>query len=81
MAKSKGGGATTTTPSRKRTPSKTRSDKPRTSNSKKSTSGAMAISYEQIAQKAYEIWLRKGRPVGQDEQNWHEAELELKGRL
>ncbi|MCC6683374.1 MAG: DUF2934 domain-containing protein [Phycisphaeraceae bacterium] len=33
--------------------------------------------HEQIAQRAYEIWLRKGRPVGLDEQNWKDAELEL----
>ncbi len=36
--------------------------------------------HEQIAQRAYEIWLRKGRPVGLDVQNWKEAELELSVR-
>lgn len=33
---------------------------------------------EQISIRAYEIWLRKGRPIGQDEANWLEAEAELK---
>lgn len=32
------------------------------------------LSHDEIARRAYEIWLSKGRPVGQDEQNWHEAE-------
>ena len=36
------------------------------------------ITHDQIAQRAYEIWLAKGRPPGQEEQNWHEAEAELK---
>lgn len=33
---------------------------------------------EQISVRAYEIWLRKGRPLGQDTQNWLEAEAQLK---
>lgn len=37
-----------------------------------------APSTEQISKRAYEIWLRKGRPLGQDTQNWLEAEAELK---
>ena len=39
-----------------------------------------APSTEQISKRAYEIWLRKGRPLGQDTQNWLEAEAELKTR-
>ncbi len=38
-------------------------------------------SKEQIDIRAYEIWLRKGRPLGQDTQNWFEAEAELKASL
>ncbi len=34
-------------------------------------------SHDQIAAKAYEIWESKGRPVGQDDDNWREAELVL----
>ena len=37
-----------------------------------------APSTEQISKRAYEIWMRKGRPLGQDTQNWLEAEAELK---
>lgn len=31
------------------------------------------IKHDDVAAKAYEIWLAKGRPIGQDEQNWLEA--------
>ena len=34
-------------------------------------------SHEEIAARAYEIWLKKGRPQGQDVQNWNEATREL----
>lgn len=37
----------------------------------------MKLDHNQIAAKAYEIWLAKGRPTGQDEQNWREAEALL----
>lgn len=37
-------------------------------------------SRDQINVRAYEIWLRKGRPPGQDQQNWFEAEAELLGK-
>ena len=37
--------------------------------------------HAQIAQRAREIWERKGRPQGQDEKNWHEAEEELKREM
>jgi hypothetical protein len=42
-------------------------------------SGASAtLTYEQIAQRAEAIWLKKGCQPGQDEQNWREAEAQLK---
>lgn len=34
--------------------------------------------HEQIAKRAYEIWVAKGRPVGLDEENWRQAEAELR---
>ena len=37
----------------------------------------VTLTHDQIAARAYEIWLRKGRPTGQDEQNWRQAEAEL----
>ena len=40
--------------------------------------GAAAPSHEAIARRAYEIWERKGRLDGQCQQNWQEAEAELR---
>jgi len=37
--------------------------------------------YEQIAQRAREIWTKKGCLPGQDEQNWLDAERQLKAEL
>jgi hypothetical protein len=36
---------------------------------------------DQIAQRAREIWTKKGCLPGQDEQNWLEAERQLKAEL
>jgi hypothetical protein len=33
----------------------------------------VVLTHDQIARKAYDIWLAKGRPTGQDQTNWHEA--------
>ena len=38
----------------------------------------MTISYEQIAQRAFEIWDREGRPPGKDKEHWFRAEEELR---
>jgi len=43
--------------------------------------GAVTPTYEQIAQRAAEIWKKKGCLPGQDEQNWLEAERQLKAEL
>jgi hypothetical protein len=40
--------------------------------------GAMTISYEDIARRAYEIWEREGRPAGNEQENWGRAEEELR---
>lgn len=37
----------------------------------------ITISRDEIAQRAYLIWLAKGKPQGQDEANWLQAEAEL----
>lgn len=37
----------------------------------------MTLTHDQIARKAYEIWLAKGCPQGQDHVNWKEAEAAL----
>jgi len=39
------------------------------------------ITYEQIAQRAHEIWVKQGCEHGQDQQNWLDAERQLKVEL
>ena len=39
------------------------------------------IPHDKIAARAAEIWERKGRPHGQDVQNWVEAEAELRAEF
>lgn len=34
-------------------------------------------SHAEVAKRAFEIWVRKGRPVGRDLENWNDAEREL----
>ncbi|MBM4027302.1 MAG: DUF2934 domain-containing protein [Planctomycetes bacterium] len=41
-------------------------------------SKAVNITREQIALRAHEIWVKNGCQHGQDEQNWLEAERQLK---
>lgn len=38
----------------------------------------MTLDHDQIAERAREIWEQRGRPYGQDEQNWREAERQLR---
>ena len=40
--------------------------------------GGLFPSVEQITRRAHEIWMRKGCPEGSAEQDWFEAEQELK---
>ena len=37
----------------------------------------VAPTFDEIAARAYDIWVRKGRPHGLDHENWKEAEAEL----
>ena len=39
------------------------------------------IPHDKIEARAYEIWVRKGKPHGQDLQNWVEAEAELRAEF
>ncbi|WP_411755786.1 DUF2934 domain-containing protein [Sinorhizobium meliloti] len=34
---------------------------------------------ERIRRRAYEIWERDGRPDGEHDRHWHQAEKELEG--
>jgi hypothetical protein len=36
------------------------------------------IPHDKIAMRAYEKWVKRGRPHGTDQQDWAEAEAELK---
>ena len=38
----------------------------------------MTITYEQIAQRADEIWEREGKPEGKEQEHWLKAEEELR---
>jgi len=50
--------------------------------SSKSGAGAQVRpTHEQIAERARTIWLEQGCLAGQDEQNWHDAEAQLKAEL
>ena len=39
------------------------------------------FSHDKIEARAYEIWVRKGKPHDQDLQNWAEAEAELRAEF
>ena len=39
--------------------------------------GQGGMDHERVSQRAYEIWLEKGRPHGQEEENWAQAVREL----
>jgi len=45
------------------------------------TTKPVKIAREQIAQRAHEIWVKNGCKHGQDEQNWLEAERQLKAEM
>ena len=38
----------------------------------------MTITYEQICERAYEIWEREGKPLNKDCDHWLQAEEELR---
>jgi hypothetical protein len=37
--------------------------------------------HEQVSKRAHDIWVKKGSKPGQDEQNWLEAEAQLRAEL
>jgi hypothetical protein len=41
----------------------------------------VTLNHEQVAERAKAIWKQRGCPSGQDEQNWFEAEKQLKMEL
>ncbi|MCU0913690.1 MAG: DUF2934 domain-containing protein [Planctomycetes bacterium] len=45
------------------------------------TTAPARITHEQIARRAHDIWVKNGCKHGQDEQNWLDAERQLKAEL
>jgi hypothetical protein len=45
------------------------------------SSQKMLLTHERIAERAKALWLASGRVPGRDEQNWHEAEAQLRAEL
>ena len=41
----------------------------------------ITLNHDQIAKRAFGIWVAKGRPTGQDDQNWREAKQALERDL
>jgi hypothetical protein len=70
---------------RRSEPTKTSASKARASGpalEEPAGSGAKAAalappSYEEIAARAYDLWVAQGRPEGRDHENWAEAERQL----
>ena len=51
------------------------------SSSTTSHSATTKIPHEKIAMRAYEKWVKRGRPQGTDVQDWVDAENELKAEM
>lgn len=45
------------------------------------TTPTTPLPHEQIAMRAYEKWVKRGRPAGTDVQDWMEAEAELRAEM
>ncbi len=41
----------------------------------------LGLTHDQIAERAKQIWEQRGRPDGEDERNWREAERQLKREM
>jgi hypothetical protein len=48
---------------------------------KSAAPAAIDIPRDKIGARAYEIWVRKGKPHGKDFENWVEAEAELRAEF
>ena len=66
---------------KKMNPPLTKSTRPQKAAGRQTQTGAttsVALPHDQIAARAFEIYLRNGCQPGQDEQNWLQAEKELR---
>ena len=43
--------------------------------------GTLELTHDQIAERARRIWEQRGRPDGEDDRNWREAERQLKREM
>ena len=80
--KAKGGA--TRTAARKPQPGGTKASPGKTNNRKSvqvNSKPDVTLTHEQIAQRAEHIWRQGGCLPGRDEQNWKEAEAQLKAEL
>lgn len=55
-----------------------KSTKPKATQTK--SKAAPIVTHDQIAHRAYELWLESGRPIGKDQIIWLAAERELNNR-
>jgi hypothetical protein len=58
-----------------------RTASPATQTSQSGQSSTMAIPHEKIATRAYEKWCQRGCMHGTHQQDWMEAEMELKAEI
>ena len=45
------------------------------------TNPQVKVPHDKIAMRAYEKWIKRGRPPGTDKQDWVEAEAELRAEM
>ena len=45
------------------------------------TTNSMMVPHEKIAMRAYEKWCKRGCPAGTGQQDWFEAEAELRAEM
>lgn len=81
MAQAKNAKSATPTSSKKPASANVTTLHPAVAKASQATTGSVKITREQIAQRAHELWAKSGRKHGHDEQNWLEAERQLKAEL
>lgn len=60
-------------------PSAAKSASQKSQNGSRSQNGAAKVSDEQIRERAYQLYLERGRQHGSHEDDWYRAESELRG--
>ena len=77
----KGGASTINSTSRSGSGTATALRPASASASQATTTRTVKVTHEQIAKRAHEIWVKRGCKHGHDEQNWLEAERQLRAEL